>query len=130
MVLFGLESINENKENDGLALKSYIKFQVANELFKKKKTETIPCSLSFSNDLLLSDVWRKIKILINTSHKLNEYVYNNVIWNQIDIIDSEINELQGIMKVCVANKSQLKQRKEATRSEEIKKELLDYKACV
>jgi hypothetical protein len=38
VVLFGLESINDNKDNDGLALKSYIKFQVANELFKKKKT--------------------------------------------------------------------------------------------
>lgn len=38
MVLFGLESINENKDSDGLMLKAYIKFQVANELFKKKKT--------------------------------------------------------------------------------------------
>lgn len=71
-----------------MVLKAYLKFQVANELYKKKKTETIPCSLSFSNDLLLSDVWKKIKILINTSLKLNEYVYSNVIWNQIDIFDS------------------------------------------
>jgi type II restriction/modification system DNA methylase subunit YeeA len=66
---------------------------VANDLYKNKKTESIPCSLSFSNDHLLSDVWRKIRILINTSDKLNEYVYNNIIWNQIDILDSEINEL-------------------------------------
>lgn len=99
-----------------MVLKSYVKFQVANELFKKKKTETIPCSLSFSNDMLLSDVWKKIKILINTSFKLNEYVYNNVIWNQIDILDSQINELQGITKICAANKSQLKQRKQTLKS--------------
>ena len=86
----GLESISENRESDGLILKAHIKFQVANDLFKNKKTETIPCSLSFSHDHLLCDVWGKIKILINTSETLNEYVYNNVIWNQIDILDSEI----------------------------------------
>lgn len=74
-----------------MILKAHIKYQVANDLFKNKKTESIPCSLSFSNDLLLTDVWRKIRILVNTSDKLNEYVYNNVIWNQIDILDSEIN---------------------------------------
>lgn len=34
------------------------------------------------------------------------------------------------MKICAANKSQLKQRKEAFKSEELKKELVDYKACV
>jgi hypothetical protein len=55
-------------------------------------------------------------VLINTSDKLNEYVYNNVIWNQINILDSEINELQGIMKNCAANKSQLKQRNEQVMS--------------
>jgi hypothetical protein len=38
VVLFGLESINEGKESDGLSLKAHIKFQVANELFKNKKT--------------------------------------------------------------------------------------------
>lgn len=70
----------------------------------------MPCSLSFSNDLLLSDMWKKIKLLINTSSKLNEYVYNNVIWNQIDIVDSQISELNGILKLSVANKSLLKQR--------------------
>ena len=110
MVLVGLESIVENKESDGLILKAHIKFQVANDLFKNKKTESIPCSLSFSYDQLLSDVWRKIGILINTSDSLNEYVYNNVIWNQIDILDSEITELNGILKQCAANKSQLKQK--------------------
>jgi hypothetical protein len=97
-------------------MKTYIKFQVTNELFKKKKTETIPCSLSISNDLLLSDVWKKIKILINTSSKFHEYVYSNVIWNQIDILDSDINELQGIMKICAANKSQLKQSNQVYKS--------------
>lgn len=127
-MLFGLESISESKESDGLVLKSYIKFQVANDLFKKKKTETIPCSLSFSNDLLLSDVWRKIRVLINTSQELNDYVYNNVIWNQIDILDSEINELQGIMKLCAANKSELRQRKEVAGEE--RRDLIDYKSCV
>ena len=110
VVLVGLESIVENKESDGLILKAHIKFQVASDLFKNKKTESIPCSLSFSYDQLLSDVWRKIRILINTSDRLNEYVYNNVIWNQIDILDSEITELNGILKLCAANKSQLKQR--------------------
>ena len=110
MVLVGLESIVENKESDGLILKAHIKFQVASDLFKNKKTESIPCSLSFSYDQLLSDVWRKIGILINTSDSLNEYVYNNVIWNQIDILDSEITELNGILKQCAANKSQLKQK--------------------
>ena len=109
-MLVGLESIVENKESDGLILKAHIKFQVASDLFKNKKTESIPCSLSFSYDQLLSDVWRKIGILINTSDSLNEYVYNNVIWNQIDILDSEITELNGILKQCAANKSQLKQK--------------------
>lgn len=70
----------------------------------------MPCSLSFSHDLILSDMWKKIKLLINTSSKLNEYVYNNVIWNQIDIVDSTINDLNGILKMCAAGKSQLKQR--------------------
>lgn len=50
----------------------------------------MPCSLSFSNDLILSDMWKKIKILINTSSRLNEYVYNNVIWNQISVVDSTV----------------------------------------
>ena len=72
----------------------------------------MPCSLSFSNDLLLSDFWSKIKILINTSTKLTEYIYNNVIWNQIDIVDSTSSELMGILKMCVANKSSLKQSSE------------------
>jgi hypothetical protein len=69
----------------------------------------MPCSLSFSHDLILSDMWKKIKLLINTSTKLNEYVYNNVIWNQIDIVDSNINDLSGILKMCAAGRSQLKQ---------------------
>lgn len=55
----------------------------------------MPCSLSFSNDVILSDVWKRIKILINTSSRLNEYVYNNVIWNQISVVDSNIQELLG-----------------------------------
>lgn len=38
VVLVGLESIVENKESDGLILKAHIKFQVANDLFKNKKT--------------------------------------------------------------------------------------------
>ena len=67
-----------------------MKYQVANELFRNKKTETMPCSLSFSNDILLSDMWQKIKLIINTSSRLNEYVYNNVVWNQIDVVDSVI----------------------------------------
>lgn len=66
-----------------MILKAQIKYQVANELFKNKKTQTIPCSLSFSNDLILGDMWKKIKLLINTSSRLNSYVYNNVVWNQI-----------------------------------------------
>lgn len=70
----------------------------------------MPCSLSFSNDVLLSDMWKKIKLLINTSSKLTEYIYNNVIWNQIDIVDSNITELDGVLKLCVANKSSLKQQ--------------------
>ena len=91
VVLVGLESIVENRDSDGLILKAHIKYQVASDLFKNKKTESIPCALSFSYDSLLSDVWKKIQILINTSDSLNDYVYNNVIWNQIDIFDSEIN---------------------------------------
>ena len=78
----------------------------------------MPCSLSFSNDLLLSDIWKKIKILVNSSTKLNEYVYNNVIWNQIDIVDSSISELKGILKVCAANKSSLKQNFDIVEEEE------------
>ncbi len=70
----------------------------------------MPCSLSFSNDLLLSDIWKKIKLLINTSN-LSDYAQNNVIWNQIDIIDTQVQELVGILKMCVAGKSQLNQRK-------------------
>lgn len=70
-------------------------------------------------------------MLINTTDKLNEYVYNNVIWNQIDILDSEINELSGIMRICAANKSQLKQRGESLKSLiEGAKLLVDYKECV
>lgn len=38
VVLFGLESINESKESDGLAMKAYMKYQVANELYQTKKT--------------------------------------------------------------------------------------------
>lgn len=72
-----------------------MKYQVVNDLFRNKKTETMPCSLSFSNDVILSDVWKRIKILINTSSRLNEYVYNNVIWNQISVVDSNIQELLG-----------------------------------
>ncbi len=70
----------------------------------------MPCSLSFSHDMILSDMWKKIKLLINTSSKLNEYVYNNVIWNQIDIVDSSISDLNAILKMCTSGKSQLKQR--------------------
>ena len=72
----------------------------------------MPCSLSFSHDLILSDMWRKIKLLINTSSKLNEYVYNNVIWNQIDIVDSSTTDLNAILKMCASGKSQLKQRED------------------
>ena len=126
MALFGLETINEAKEIDGLSLKAQLKHQVANELFKSKKTETMPCSLSFSNDELLSDLWKKIKLLINTSSKLNEYVYSNVIWNQIDLVDSHINELSGILKLSIANKSPLKQPHIAEKKSDMK----DYKQCV
>lgn len=38
VVLCGLESINEYSEMDGIVLKAQIKYQVANELFKNKKT--------------------------------------------------------------------------------------------
>ena len=47
-------------------------------------------NLNYSNDILLSDMWQKIKLIINTSSRLNEYVYNNVVWNQIDVVDSLI----------------------------------------
>jgi len=76
----------------------------------------MPCSLSFSHDLILSDMWKKIKLLINTSSKLNEYVYNNVIWNQIDIVDSSSSDLSGLLKMCAAGKSQLKQQKDSLTS--------------
>jgi hypothetical protein len=76
----------------------------------------MPCSLSFSHDLILSDMWKKIKLLINTSSKLNEYVYNNVIWNQIDIVDSTVDDLNAILKMCASGKSQLKQREDSSES--------------
>ena len=65
----------------------------------------MPCSLSFSNDILLSDMWQKIRILINTSTRLNEYVYNNVVWNQIDVVDSVVFDLNAELKVSSPNKS-------------------------
>lgn len=71
----------------------------------------MPCSLSFSNDLILSDMWRKIRILINTSSRLNEYVYNNVIWNQISVVDSTVVELNGELTVSAPNKSELQQNR-------------------
>ena len=52
-----------------------------------------------------------------------------MIWNQIDILDSEINELQGIMKLCAANKSELRQRKHIDPNEG-RKNLVDYESCV
>lgn len=57
-------------------------------------------------------------------------MYNNVIWNQIDILDSEITELNGILKQCAANKSQLKQKTGPKSSTEGVRELVDYKGCV
>lgn len=89
----------------------------------------MPCSLSFSHDLILSDMWKKIKLLINTSSKLNEYVYNNVIWNQIDIVDSSINDLSAILKMCASGKSQLKQREDFT-SSSMGDAVIDYRSCV
>lgn len=89
----------------------------------------MPCSLSFSHDLILSDMWKKIKLLINTSSKLNEYVYNNVIWNQIDIVDSSINDLSAILKMCASGKSQLKQR-EDNLSSSLGELVIDYRSCV
>ena len=38
VVLCGLESINEAEEVDPIILKSQMKYQVANELFRNKKT--------------------------------------------------------------------------------------------
>ena len=97
----------------------------------------MPCSLSFSHDLILSDMWKKIKLLINTSTKLNEYVYNNVIWNQIDIVDSNLNDLEGILKICSAGRSQLKQREDIlgisqnSSSKSITNtSIKDYQSCV
>ena len=110
-------------------MKAKLKNQVSNELFKNKKTETMPCSLSFSHDLILSDMWKKIKLLINTSSKLNEYVYNNVIWNQIDIVDSSINDLSAILKMCASGKSQLKQREDIVTSS-VGETVMDYRSCV
>lgn len=89
----------------------------------------MPCSLSFSHDLILSDMWKKIKLLINTSSKLNEYVYNNVIWNQIDIVDSSINDLSAILKMCASGKSQLKQREDIATSS-VGETVMDYRSCV
>lgn len=89
----------------------------------------MPCSLSFSHDLILSDMWKKIKLLINTSSKLNEYVYNNVIWNQIDIVDSSIMDLNAILKMCASGKSQLKQREDIA-SSSMSETVMDYRSCV
>jgi hypothetical protein len=56
-------------------------------------------------------MWRKISILINTSSRLNEYVYNNVIWNQINVVDSVVSELRGELTVSSPNKTALQQAK-------------------
>ncbi len=91
----------------------------------------MPCSLSFSNDLILSDMWKKIKILINTSSRLNEYVYNNVIWNQLSVVDLSVLELSGQLAVSAPNKSELQQmRIQENSNSSIREELADFKDCV
>lgn len=129
-MICGLESINESQEIDALVLKAQMKYQVANELFRNKKTETMPCSLSFSNDLILSDMWPKIKLLVNTSSRLNEYVYSNVVWNQIDVVDSVVLELYAELKVASANKSELRQERARHNYSSYREEVSDFKDCV
>lgn len=113
-----------------MVLKAQLKYQVTSQLFKNKKTETMPCSLSFSNDLLLSDMWKKIKFLVNTSSRLNQYIYNNVIWNQISVIDSVVSQLNGELKISAPNVSELQQTKIRGKASSYNEELTDFRDCV
>lgn len=72
-------------------------------------------------------MWKKIKLLINSSSRLNEYVYNNVIWNQIEVVDSSINELSGELKISSPNKSGLQKGRGQS---EVKEEIREYRDCV
>jgi len=53
-----------------------------------------------------------------------------VIWNQIDIADSTINDLSGILKMSASNKSQLKQNSNVTGSLDNNQVIPDYRSCV
>lgn len=109
--MFGLETLEEEekKGNDPLVAKAYLKFGVGRDLFKMRKMESLPCSLSFSNDNMLMEAWKRIKILINASMETSEYIYDNLIYNQINFVDCQFSDLRAIMRSCVQDRSRLRE---------------------
>jgi hypothetical protein len=76
-------------------------------------------------------MWKKIRILINTSSRLNKYIYDNVIWNQINVVDCNVYELKGKLTVSVPNKTELQQfNPQENHTNFIKEHLTDFKDCV
>lgn len=69
--------------------------------------ESLPCSLSFSNDSLISEAWKRIKILVNGQRRVNEYIYDNAIFNEIDLIDCQMADMNAMLRMCVCNQTRL-----------------------
>ena len=54
------------------------------------------------------EAWKRIKLLINASMEMSEYIYDNLIYNQINFIDCQFSDLKAIMRSCVQDRSRLR----------------------
>lgn len=39
---------------------------------------------------------------------MSEYIYDNIVYNQIDLIDCQFSDLKALMRSCVQDKSRLR----------------------
>lgn len=44
---------------------------------------------------------------MNGQRRVNEYIYDNVIFNEIDLIDCQMADMNAMLRMCVCNQTRL-----------------------